>query len=115
MSEMRNPARAGDAAGHGKLSCFQADDPRIAPKPPSKQAQFGRSQLARKRLRRQRLVERLHGLGPAPLGHFLREVEAGAVIAEHLERYSRIDPAFVRALGGRDFPPPVIPIAGGTS
>jgi hypothetical protein len=55
--------------------------------------------------RRQRLVEHLHRLGPAPLCYFLREVENGASIPEHLERYSRIDPDFVRALGGDRFAP----------
>jgi hypothetical protein len=60
---------------------------------------------ARARLRRQRLVEHLHRLGPAPLGHFLREVENGASISDHLERYAKIDPAFVRALGGERYAP----------
>jgi hypothetical protein len=59
----------------------------------------------RARLRRQRLVEHLHRLGPAPLGHFPREVENGAGIPEHLERYAKIDPAFVRALGGDRYAP----------
>jgi hypothetical protein len=58
-----------------------------------------------RRLRRQRLVEHLHRLGPAPLGHFLREVENGASISDHLERYAKIDPAFVRALGGDRYAP----------
>jgi hypothetical protein len=58
-----------------------------------------------RRLRRQRLVEHLHRLGPAPLGHFLRKVENGASISDHLERYSRIDPGFVRALGGDRYAP----------
>jgi hypothetical protein len=57
------------------------------------------------RLRRQRLVEHLHRLGPSPLGHFLREVEGGAFISEHLEAYARIDPEFVHALGGDKFAP----------
>jgi hypothetical protein len=57
------------------------------------------------RLRRQRLVEHLHRLGPAPLGYFLREVENGASIHEHLERYAKIDPEFVRACGGDRHPP----------
>ena len=57
------------------------------------------------RLRRQRLVEHLHRLGPAPLGHFLREVENGASISDHLERYAKIDPAFVRALAGDRYAP----------
>jgi hypothetical protein len=67
---------------------------------------------ARARLRRQRLVEYLHRLGPAPLGHFLREVENGARITDHLERYSRIDPEFVRALGGDRYPPVLYAIDG---
>jgi hypothetical protein len=58
-----------------------------------------------RRLRRQRLVEHLHRLGPAPLGHFLREVENGASISDHLERYAKIDPAFVHALGGDRYAP----------
>jgi hypothetical protein len=47
---------------------------------------------SRARLRRPRLVEHLHRLGPAPLGHFLHEIECGAFIPEHLEAYARIDP-----------------------
>jgi hypothetical protein len=64
-------------------------------------------------MRRQRLVEHLHRLGPAPLGYFLREVEAGANIPDHLERYARIDPEFVRALGGDKFAPIIHVIDGG--
>jgi hypothetical protein len=55
--------------------------------------------------RRRRLVEHLHRLGPAPLGYFLREIENGASISDHLERYGKIDPEFVRALGGDRFAP----------
>jgi hypothetical protein len=62
-----------------------------------------------RRLRRQRLVEHLHRLGPAPLGHFLR----GANIPDHLERYAKIDPAFVRALGGDRYPPVLYALRGG--
>ena len=65
-----------------------------------------------RRLRRQRLVEHLHRLGPAPLGHFLREVENGASIPDHLERYAQIDPELVRALGGDRFAPVLHVIAG---
>jgi hypothetical protein len=67
------------------------------------------------RLRRQRLVEHLHRLGPAPLGHFLREVENGASISDHLERYAKIDPAFVRALGGDRYAPALHAVEGGRS
>jgi hypothetical protein len=65
------------------------------------------------RLRRQRLVEHLHRLGPSPVGHFLNEVERGASVAERLERYSRIDPEFVRALGGDKFATSLWAIDGG--
>jgi hypothetical protein len=58
-------------------------------------------------------IEHLHRLGPAPLGYFLREVEAGASIPDHLERYARIDPAFVRALGGDRYAPGLHAIDGG--
>ena len=68
---------------------------------------------ARARLRRQRLVEHLHRLGPAPLGHFLREVENGASIPDHLERYAKIDPEFVRALGGDRYAPGLHVVDGG--
>lgn len=70
---------------------------------------------ARNRMRRQRLVEHLHRLGPAPLGHFIREVEVvtGADITARLERYAEIDPGFVRALGGDKFAPPFVHAIGG--
>jgi hypothetical protein len=68
---------------------------------------------SRARLRRQRHVECLHRLGPAPLGHFLREIGLGASVAERLERYARPDPDFVHALGGDHFAPIVHVIEGG--
>jgi hypothetical protein len=67
----------------------------------------------RARLRRQCLVEHLHKLGPAPLGYFLREVKNGASVTDHLERYSRIDPEFVRALGGDRYAPVFHAVEGG--
>jgi hypothetical protein len=61
------------------------------------------------RLRRQRLVQHLHDLGPAPLGHFLDELAAeagcGYEIDRLLRRYATVDPRVVRALGGDRFPP----------
>jgi hypothetical protein len=91
-SETTNPARGG-AAGSGRHHKRQALS----------------------RLRRQRLVEHLHRLGPAPLGHFLREVENGASISDHLERYAKIDRAFVRALGGDRYAPVLHAVEGGRS
>jgi|GEM_PF-4301795 len=60
---------------------------------------------ARQRLRRQRLVERLHRLGPAPLYHFLTEVERGAPLWPHVERYVALPAAFIKANGGDRFAP----------
>jgi hypothetical protein len=98
------------AAGLGESSFLDRIDVRdLKPNRPAAQAQSS----ARQRLRRQRLVERLHRLGPAPLGHFLTEIEAGAIIAEHLERYAEIDPGFVRELGGHDFVPFLHAVDGG--
>jgi hypothetical protein len=93
-SSKRNPTAGRGRAG---ISSFRSriDNPENRPPEPAKQA--------RDRLRRQCLVSHLHRLGPSPLGHFLREIENGASIADHLNRYSRIDPDFVRALGGCDF------------
>jgi hypothetical protein len=65
------------------------------------------------RLRRQRLVEHLDMLGPKPIDHFLREVENGASIPDHLERYAKIDPEFVRALGGDRYAPALHVVDGG--
>jgi hypothetical protein len=60
---------------------------------------------SRARLRRQFLVERLHRLGPSPLCHFLAEIERGADLRSHLDRYAALPADFVRVLGGDRFPP----------
>jgi hypothetical protein len=65
------------------------------------------------RVRRQRLVERLHRLGPYPLWHFLRAIEGGAPIWPTLEEYAALDANFIAALGGRDFPPLFHTLGGG--
>jgi hypothetical protein len=63
------------------------------------------------RLRRRpgfhRLTERLHQLGPRPVGELLFEVAAGRDLLEALEEYSRSDPAAVELLEARDWPPQV--------
>jgi hypothetical protein len=63
--------------------------------------------------RRQRLVERLHRLGPKPLFHFLNEVERGADLWPHLERYAALPPEFIKANGGDQFEPFLHVIDGG--
>jgi hypothetical protein len=59
--------RAGGRGQARDAVCFEANSPQNSRPGCSPQAQFA----ARQRLRRQRLVEHLHRLGPAPLGHFL--------------------------------------------
>jgi hypothetical protein len=54
--------------------------------------------------RRRRLVAKLHMLGPAPLAHFVAEVEAGADINATLEQYALLRADFVRPYGGDRFP-----------
>lgn len=65
--------------------------------------------------RRQRLIEHLHRLGPAPLEYFVREVEVatGLDLDAKLESYARLDPGFVKALGGDEFQPFLHLIDGG--
>ncbi|MFZ3326170.1 MAG: hypothetical protein WA231_09875 [Methylocella sp.] len=65
--------------------------------------------------RRQRLVENLHRLGPAPLGHFIREIEeaTGADVTARLERYAALPADFIKANGGDRFAPSLWAIEGG--
>jgi hypothetical protein len=58
-----------------------------------------------KRLRLHFLAISLHALGPKPLFHFLDEVERGADLRSHLERYAALPADFIRALGGDRFAP----------
>jgi hypothetical protein len=112
MATTNEARREGVAAGPLGLSCGEADNAKIAHNRSGTQAR----RKAVVRLRRQRLVEHLHRLGPSPLGHFIREVEVatGADVTARLERYSEIDPEFVRALGGDQFAPSLHVIDGGS-
>jgi hypothetical protein len=67
------------------------------------------------RLRLQQLSARLHALGPKPLFHFLDEVERGAPLREHLERYAELTPLadFIKANGGDQFGPAAFLVRGG--
>lgn len=90
MSHTDEARRAGDAAGLGGSSLFcRCDNPENKPS------------------NHEILAARLHDLGPKPLFHFLDEVERGADLRSHLERYAALPGAFVRALGGDHFPPNV--------
>lgn len=64
------------------------------------------------RVRLQYLARRLHGLGERPLFHFLDEVERGADLRQHLERYAALPAAFIKANGGDQFAPIVHVIDG---
>ncbi len=61
----------------------------------------------------QRLVGHLHALGPRPVAELLTELvghdeQARSDVLHLLEKYSGLDPALVRALGGSVFPAPPI-------
>lgn len=77
-------------SGHRKMSFGKIDNRGLPTKAAGLQAE---------KLRRQFLVERLHALGPAPLGHFLREIEAGADVNATLETYARLPRDFIKPLG----------------
>ena len=68
---------------------------------------------AGRRVRLQYLARRLHGLGERPLFHFLDEVERGADLRSHLERYAALPAAFIKANGGDKFAPIIRVIDGG--
>ena len=58
---------------------------------------------------RERLIERVHSLGPRPLAEMLDEIAAATgqpdVVADRVEAYAQLDPGVVRAVGGDRFPP----------
>ena len=66
-------------------------------------------------LRRDRLVRRLHRLGPKPVSEYLKELvgnnaglQADALFL--LEKYGSLDPEIVRALDADDFAPAIFPV-----
>ena len=66
-------------------------------------------------LRRDRLVRRLHRLGPKPVSEYLKELvgdddglQADALFL--LEKYGALDPEIVRALDADTFPPVIFPV-----
>ena len=69
--------------------------------------------------RLQYLAERVHRLGPRPLGELIAEIirasspELAAFIIARLERYAALDQNLVRLLGGHRWPPRLIAIEGG--
>ena len=59
------------------------------------------------KLRRQRLVERVHRLGSAPLFHLLAELDAGKPVWPTVERYAALPADFIRDNGGDRFAHPL--------
>jgi hypothetical protein len=59
-----------------------------------------------------RQIKRVHALGPRPLAELLDEIATAtgqpALVADHVEKYSQLDPAALRAVGGDRFPPSVL-------
>jgi hypothetical protein len=97
MPEARRPelATPGAADGSGKnLAALNS-------------AKYTSRQLRRQEPRFHRLTERVHRLGPRPVGELLLEVAAGRDLIEAPEDYARHDPEFVAYVGARDRPPSV--------
>jgi hypothetical protein len=60
---------------------------------------------AQNSLRLQFQATRLYAPGPKPLFHFLDEVERGAPLRPHLERYAAFPAEFIKANRGDQFAP----------
>ncbi len=109
MTQTNETRRAGGAAGLGDSSVLGSiDSPEIIQNDSANQSQ--------NRLRLQFLAARLHDLGPKPLFYFLSEIERGAEIRSHLEKYAQLPPDFIKAYRGDKFGPALHVIAwtGGT-
>jgi hypothetical protein len=94
------------AAGLGNCHWLVASDTRILhPKSAPNQAENNaQCEEVARRLRLQFLAGRLHALGPKPLFNFLDEIERGADLQSHLERYAALPADFIRPYGGDQFP-----------
>jgi hypothetical protein len=51
------------------------------------------------------LRARIYDLGPRTLAELILELAAGANPVERIERYARLDPAIVAAVGAGELPP----------
>ncbi len=62
----------------------------------------------------ERMIERLHRLGPRVFGELLAEIAAAAGqhvrVVDLVEEYAALDPAVLRAVGGDKFPPNVLEV-----
>ena len=64
--------------------------------------------------RLERMVERVHALGPRVVSELLSEIAIATgepgLIADRVEAYAALDPAVLRAVGADSFPPSVLGI-----
>jgi hypothetical protein len=91
------------------LSCAEADNAKIALNRLQPQAQ---REIAA-RLRRQRHVESLHRLGPAPLFHLLTDLDAGKSFWPTVEAYAALSPYRDFILANTGVRPVIRALAGG--
>ena len=96
------------------MTCRESKGPATAPvNGPQEFERFGgrlNSIDNSNRPRRQRLCERLHELRPAPLFHFIADIERGCDIDETLEEYAALPADLIRACRGDKFLPPAFAI-----
>ena len=104
MLKMRSARRGvadADLTKAGRL--FEVDNTQIAPTT---------QPLAGSRF--ERLIERVHSLGPRPFAEMLDEIAAATgrpdIVADRVEAFARLDPETVRAVGGDQFPPSVLEV-----
>lgn len=81
------------------LADLPIDRPRVLPAKKPKRKPDPASGDARLRY----LARRLWALGERPTYEFLKELRAGHDLIDTLERYARLDPKFIRSLGGDAF------------
>jgi hypothetical protein len=103
------PPRRGSAGGPEAV-CLPANAPNVRQNAVPPQVKFrnpravaANKPAAGRQVRLLYLARRLHGLGERPLFHFLDEVERGADLRPHLERYAALPAAFIKANGGDKF------------
>jgi hypothetical protein len=100
----KTPVRAGVAAG--VFDAFPGGNCN------SKITRASTTFQAANRARRQLLVEQLHRLGPAPLAHFIRDIERGSNVDATLETYAELPVDFIKAYAGDRFAPPAFLLRG---